>query len=32
VSLASGHLCRTLSTSFRDRQDEPYVLCLDVLC
>jgi len=32
VSLASGHLCRTLSTSFRDRQNEPYVLCIDILC
>jgi len=32
VSLASGHLCRTLSTSFRDRRDDPYVLCIDVLC
>jgi EAL domain-containing protein (putative c-di-GMP-specific phosphodiesterase class I) len=32
VSLASGHLCRTLSTTFKDRRAEPYVLCIDVLC
>ena len=32
VSLASGHLCRTLSTAFKDRRAESYVLCIDVLC
>ena len=32
VSLASGHLCRTLSTAFKDQRAESYVLCIDVLC
>jgi EAL domain-containing protein (putative c-di-GMP-specific phosphodiesterase class I) len=31
VSLASGHLCRTISTCFRDGSDgKTYVLCADV--
>lgn len=31
VSLASGHLCRTISTCFRDGSDgQTYVLCADV--
>jgi EAL domain-containing protein (putative c-di-GMP-specific phosphodiesterase class I) len=31
VSLASGHLCRTLSATFRDASNERmYVLCIDV--
>jgi EAL domain-containing protein (putative c-di-GMP-specific phosphodiesterase class I) len=31
VSLASGHLCRTISTCFRDQADgRTYVLCADV--
>jgi EAL domain-containing protein (putative c-di-GMP-specific phosphodiesterase class I) len=31
VSLASGHLCRTISTCFRDQSDgRTYVLCADV--
>ncbi len=31
VSLASGHLCRTISTCFRDATDgKTYVLCADV--
>jgi EAL domain-containing protein (putative c-di-GMP-specific phosphodiesterase class I) len=31
VSLASGHLCRTLSAAFRDGSNERlYVLCIDV--
>ena len=33
VSLATGHLCRTLSTCFRDsRNNKLYILCVDVLC
>jgi EAL domain-containing protein (putative c-di-GMP-specific phosphodiesterase class I) len=32
VSLASGHLCRTLSMSFQNRHEDPYLLCIDVLC
>lgn len=31
ISLASGHLCRTLSATFRDRSNERlYILCIDV--
>jgi EAL domain-containing protein (putative c-di-GMP-specific phosphodiesterase class I) len=30
VSLASGSLCRTISTSFRDRAGRMHVLCIDV--
>jgi EAL domain-containing protein (putative c-di-GMP-specific phosphodiesterase class I) len=33
VSLASGNLCRTISTFFRDsRNNKMYILCIDVLC
>ena len=33
VSLASGSISRTISTYFRDSQDEQtYVLCIDVVC
>jgi hypothetical protein len=33
VSLASGNLCRTISTCFRDgRNTKMYILCIDVLC
>jgi EAL domain-containing protein (putative c-di-GMP-specific phosphodiesterase class I) len=33
VSLASGNLCRTISTCFRDsRNNKLYILCIDVLC
>ncbi|MDB5322155.1 MAG: putative signaling protein [Phycisphaerales bacterium] len=33
VSLASGNVCRTLSTGFRDvGNSKLYVLCIDVLC
>jgi hypothetical protein len=30
VSLASGKLCRTISTNFRDAGNRPYILCVDV--
>jgi EAL domain-containing protein (putative c-di-GMP-specific phosphodiesterase class I) len=33
VSLATGNLCRTISTCFRDSQNNKlYILCIDVLC
>ena len=33
VSLATGNLCRTISTCFRDaRNNKMYILCIDVLC
>jgi hypothetical protein len=33
VSLATGNLCRTISTFFRDsRNNKMYILCIDVLC
>jgi len=33
VSLASGNLCRTISTCFRDsRNNKLYILCIDVVC
>lgn len=33
VSLASGNVCRTISTCFRDAgNSKMYVLCIDVLC
>jgi hypothetical protein len=33
VSLASGNLCRTISTCFRDaHNNKMYILCIDVLC
>jgi EAL domain-containing protein (putative c-di-GMP-specific phosphodiesterase class I) len=33
VSLASGNICRTISTCFRDASNNRmYVLCIDVLC
>jgi EAL domain-containing protein (putative c-di-GMP-specific phosphodiesterase class I) len=33
VSLASGNLCRTISTCFRDaKNNRLYILCIDVLC
>jgi len=33
VSLATGNLCRTISTCFRDSQNSKmYILCIDVLC
>lgn len=33
VSLASGNVCRTISTGFRDASNNRmYVLCIDVLC
>jgi EAL domain-containing protein (putative c-di-GMP-specific phosphodiesterase class I) len=33
VSLATGNLCRTISTCFRDaRNNKLYILCIDVLC
>jgi hypothetical protein len=33
VSLASGNLCRTISTCFRDAANtKMYILCIDVLC
>lgn len=33
VSLASGNLCRTISTCFRDsRNNKMFILCIDVLC
>jgi EAL domain-containing protein (putative c-di-GMP-specific phosphodiesterase class I) len=33
VSLATGNLCRTLSTCFRDAaNNKMYILCIDVLC
>lgn len=33
VSLASGNLCRTISTCFRDSaNNKMYILCIDVLC
>ena len=33
VSLATGNLCRTISTCFRDAQNNKmYILCIDVLC
>ncbi|HVT87964.1 MAG TPA: EAL domain-containing protein [Tepidisphaeraceae bacterium] len=33
VSLASGNLCRTISTCFRDSLNtKMYILCIDVLC
>jgi EAL domain-containing protein (putative c-di-GMP-specific phosphodiesterase class I) len=33
VSLATGNLCRTISTFFRDsRNNKLYILCIDVLC
>lgn len=30
ISLASGHLCRTLSCTFKDQEGKTFVLCLDV--
>jgi hypothetical protein len=30
VSLATGNLCRTISTLFRGRSGQTYVLCLDI--
>jgi EAL domain-containing protein (putative c-di-GMP-specific phosphodiesterase class I) len=30
VSLASGRLCVTLSTSFRDSKHDDYILCIDI--
>jgi len=33
ISLATGNLCRTISTCFRDSQlNKLYILCIDVLC
>ncbi len=33
VSLATGNLCRTISTCFRDaHNNKMYILCIDVLC
>ncbi|MGA2583284.1 MAG: EAL domain-containing protein [Tepidisphaeraceae bacterium] len=33
VSLASGNLCRTISTCFRDsHNNKMFILCIDVLC
>jgi EAL domain-containing protein (putative c-di-GMP-specific phosphodiesterase class I) len=33
VSLATGNLCRTISTCFRDaKNNRMYILCIDVLC
>jgi hypothetical protein len=33
VSLASGSVCRTISTYFRDAHDDKmYLLCIDVIC
>jgi EAL domain-containing protein (putative c-di-GMP-specific phosphodiesterase class I) len=33
VSLATGNLCRTISTCFRDSQNNKlYILCIDVIC
>ena len=33
VSLATGNLCRTISTCFRDsRNTKMYILCIDVFC
>jgi EAL domain-containing protein (putative c-di-GMP-specific phosphodiesterase class I) len=33
VSLATGNLCRTISTCFRDSQNNKlYILCIDLLC
>lgn len=33
ISLASGNLCRTISTCFRDSlNNKMYILCIDVLC
>ena len=32
VSLASGHVCRTISTCFRDAgNSKMYILCIDVV-
>jgi EAL domain-containing protein (putative c-di-GMP-specific phosphodiesterase class I) len=33
VSLATGNLCRTISTCFRDsHNNKMYILCIDILC
>ena len=33
ISLATGNLCRTISTCFREsHQNKMYILCIDVLC